>query len=146
MLLLFPRMYCGPHNYSYEYIFLTFIHIMMIYMHLTQLKCKNFKCHKSTYCWLVWNTGNILRYSTNWIFGLRILKYLKGAVIFAPCPLVTFTTMVIPTPLEITLAYLTGSSPLTPIVQQWLNFNHCCFGYVAIRRRCDMNFWKFSDK
>jgi hypothetical protein len=35
---------------------------------------------------------------------------------------------------------------LSPKTQQWLNFSHCCFGHVAVRRRCDTSFWKFYGK
>jgi hypothetical protein len=36
--------------------------------------------------------------------------------------------------------------PLTPKALQWPNFSHCCFGHVAMIRRCDMTFWEFYGK
>jgi hypothetical protein len=35
---------------------------------------------------------------------------------------------------------------LTPKVLQRPNFGLCCFGHVAVIRRCDMIFWKFYGK
>ena len=40
----------------------------------------------------------------------------------------------------------THAQILIPEAQQWLNFSHCCFGHVGVRRRCDMSFWKFYGK
>jgi hypothetical protein len=34
---------------------------------------------------------------------------------------------------------------LTPKAHQWPNFDHCCFGHVAVIR-CDMIFWEFYGK
>jgi hypothetical protein len=35
---------------------------------------------------------------------------------------------------------------LTPKVLQRSNFGFCCFGHVAMIRRCDMIFWEFYGK
>jgi hypothetical protein len=72
MLLL--KMYFGWHNCPHKYTF--GIHTCQDDLHAFHpTRVQKLKCYKSTYCWTVWNTENMIRYFTNWIFGLWNLKY-----------------------------------------------------------------------
>jgi hypothetical protein len=35
---------------------------------------------------------------------------------------------------------------ITTTSHQWPNFGHCCFGHVAVLKRCDIIFWEFYVK
>lgn len=115
MLFLLLEMYVA-HIIVYINILLASIHVRMICMPLIQPKYKNFGCYKSFCYWMVQDPKNIIRHSMNWIFGIRnIWNIMKDALIFAPCPSKTFTTIVISTPLETTLACSSCSSPSSPL-------------------------------
>ena len=73
---MFLEMYCGLHNCPHKYIF--GIHTYQDdFQGSHPIKVQNFRCYKSTYCQTIWDARNIIRFFTNWIFGLWILKYHK---------------------------------------------------------------------